>query len=565
MKKFIKIIACAICAVLLSSSLIGCNNAANQNRPDYSQNTEQFNIWAYAATQNDWYQINGVRYYYEQGMIQTKETTQMYKDANFNMLFINYTFSYNVMDGNFDSTDMKKVMDWAQELGLPCFVFHNTIHGMGSRTEPIIDKDKAIAEINDEFKKENVAREYYFDAYDYCKTNHNDCTSCTDDNLPSDVKDYVNADKAIEDVYANVKDRSNFYNETDLDKFVEINLKGLKDHPAFRGVTLQDEPKWNQIPQVGTMYRSIVRVCNADDNPLNDDPHVMMNMLPYNPADAHKPYFADGGKNMSSEEAYGKYLEQYYEHIGQYCGYFQYDDYPILNDSIWPTFLQAHQMTSEFCKEKGLERRMVMQTCKYSNRRAPNEADMYFQANVAEAFGNKEFSYYEYYPTANTGGTTRPDESAYIVGHEGAPNQRYYWVKDVNAEMQFNAKALKNFEYQGMQYKTIAPMPGGMGYVSGIHNDEFSKLKGFDFTAKLQSGGMLLVTELYDETNDQYGYFVVNTTDPAYSSELVVDLDFGDYKNVQIYQNSTIVDAKTKNGKATIYLGSGRGAFVMPY
>lgn len=564
MKKFIKIIALAICTVLLSSSLIGCTDAVNENRPDYSESTEQFNIWSYGATQNDWYQLNGVRYYFEQGMIQSKETTKLHKDANFNMLFINYAFPYGG-DGDFASTELKKVMDWAHELDMPCFVFQNSIHGMGGRTDSIIDKDKAILEINEAFKKEKIDRKYYFDAYDYCKTNHNDCTECTDDNLPSDVKDYVGVDKAIEEAYANFTGRSYFYNETDLDKYVEIGLKGLKDHPAFRGITLHDEPRWNQLPQVGTMYRSIVRVCNADDNPLNDNPYVMMNMLPYNSHESHKPYFADGGTKMTSEEAYGKYLELYYEHIGQYCGYFQYDDYPILADGIYETFLQAHQMTSEFCKEKGLERRMVMQTCKYGVRRATNEADIYFQANVAEAFGNKEFSYYMYYPTTNTGQNVLPDESAYIVDRDGDPNPRYYWVKDVNGEMLFNSKALMHFEYQGMQYKTIAPMPGGMAYASGIHNDEFSKLKGFDFTVNLQSGGMLLVTELYDEARDQYGYFVVNTTDTAYSSELVVSLDFGSYKNVQIYQNSTIVDAKTKDGKATVYLGSGRGAFVMPY
>ena len=76
---------------------------------------------------------------------------------------------------------------------------------------------------------------------------------------------------------------------------------------------------------------------------------------------------------------------------------------------------------------------------------------------------------------------------------------------------------------------------------------------------------MLLVTELYDANNEQYGYFVVNASNPAFSNELVVTLDFGDYENAQIYQNCTIVDAKTEDGKVKVYLGTGRGAFVMPY
>ena len=567
MRKITKFLTCIISFILLSSTiLVGCGEKQLElpdNRPDYSQNTEVFDIWAYGATINDWYQVNEVRYYFEQGMIQSLETTKLHKDANFNMLFINYTFQYNasVAENAFEGSDMKKVMDWAYELGMPCIVFHNSLHGLGSGTTALIDKDKAIVEINKLYPN----RVNYFDAYDYCKSNHNNCTSCTEENRPDEVKECIGEEQTLEELYEKFASRSHYYSEKDLDTYVEISLRGLKDHPAFAGVTLHDEPTWDRLAQVGTAYRSIARVCNNDENPLNDNPHVMMNMLPFNSHESHKPYFADGGNKMTSEEAYKKYLELYYEEIGQYCGYFQYDDYPIMSDgSVLETYLFAHRMTSEFCKEKGLERRMVMQTCSYSSRRAPSETDMYFQANVSQAFGNKEFSYYQYYPSANSG-SGLPDETSYIVDRDGDPNPRYYWVKDINGEMLFNSKALMQFEYQGMTYKTKAPMPGGMAYASGLTNDDMAELKDYDFKVNLQAGGMVLITELYDAKNDQYGYYVVNTGNTMYSSELEVTLDFGDNQFVQIYQNSNIIDAKTDQGKAKIYLGSGRGAFVMPY
>ena len=75
-----------------------------------------------------------------------------------------------------------------------------------------------------------------------------------------------------------------------------------------------------------------------------------------------------------------------------------------------------------------------------------------------------------------------------------------------------------------------------------------------------------MITELYDAERDQYGYFVVNTTDPAYPSEMEVTLKVKDFKNVQIWQNTAIHKvAVADDGTVKVHLGTGRGAFVMPY
>jgi hypothetical protein len=477
------------------------------------------------------------------------------------MLFINYNFQYNAIvdnDNPFKGTDVEYVMDLAQEAGLPCFVFHNGLHSLGAVTEPIINKDKALIEIN----REIPARNYYFDAYDYAKTH-----GISESNVPQSALKAIDAEKAIEEAYgSHVYGRTRFYNEADLDRYVALCLRGLKDHPAFRGVSLKDEPTWDLLEQLGVVYRSIVRVCNSDEITTNDNPYVMMNMLPYNTADYHKAYFAKDGLSMSSKDAYMSYLNLVYEHVSQYCGYFMYDDYPMLVDNeVLGTYLEAQQMVSEFCKEHNLERRMAMQTTVYANRRAPNGADMHWQGSMAMAFGNNDYSYYTYYPALNTTASTRPDETGHIVNHNGDPRELYYDIKDVNAQLRFNSKAMSNFKYQGMTYKTKAPMPGGMGYVNNMNIDSMTKLVGYDFSVNVQAGGMVLITEFYDAAKNQYGYCVVNGTNPAYTSEVVVTLDFGSMQNAQIYQNLNISNVKAKEGKVTINLGTGRSAFVMPY
>jgi hypothetical protein len=83
------------------------------------------------------------------------------------------------------------------------------------------------------------------------------------------------------------------------------------------------------------------------------------------------------------------------------------------------------------------------------------------------------------------------------------------------------------------------------------------------------SGGLLLVTELYDEEKDQYGYFVVNATDTSSLVDLTdikVTVEFGGgFKKVQTYRNGKPKNSFLKGGKASFYLASGEGVFLLPY
>ena len=497
MKK--NIFAFILSLVLAFSALMtGCadNVADTANAPDYSSSNKQFTIWAYGASCNDWYQVNGKRYYFEQGTMMTEEHLQWYKDGGFNLLFVDWAFQENSLaDGYvFENGKLKEVMDMAHEKGLKCIVFQPTLHGLSNCEESRINPEKA--------------------------------------------------------------DGENFFESEDaLVEYVELVLKGLKDHPAFAGVSLIDEPAHTKLKAIGEIYRAVKEVC--------PDAYIMENLLPYADTTMHKTMYAEGGADMKAEDAYKLYLEKYYNEIGQYSGYVMYDDYPILEGGLLPTFLYCGQIVSEFASEKGLERRMVFQTAKYSNRRATTEADLWWQLNIGMALGTKDFSYYTYYPTYNT--DVLPDETAFIVNRTGERNPRYYYLQEIHKEMQFNAKALMNFEYKGMSHKVKTPLPNGMDYLYGIKNDSMINLKDYTFTVNEQSGGVVLVTELYDAEKEIYGYYVVNVTDPAYTSETVVTLDFGNFRNAQIYQFGEVNNVPTDGGKVTVNLGTGRGAFVMPY
>ncbi len=511
-KKWTKIICVLLAAALSAATWAGCAEDGSSstkkevdltNAPDYSACTEEFMNFAYNPIRDDWYQRAGVRYYFDESLA-TPENLQKYKDCGFNYLFVDWVFQEHSMQAgyNFENGKLKRVMDMAHEAGLKCVVFQPEIHGLSNSEISRINPEEAAKEKAD--------------------------TSKTT--------------------------RSFFESQEELNGYVADILKGLKDHPAFDGVSVIDEPKYTKFQAIGEVYQAVKASA--------PDAFVMANLLPFaENSNQHLDLYC-GSLDFTAEEAYRKYLDEYYDKVGKDLGYVMYDDYPILNDGVLPTFLYCNDVISDFCKEKGLKRITLYQSSVYSNRRVVKEADIYFQINIGMAFGNKQYGYYTYYPILNTG--SEQDESGFIVDMQGNPNPIYYAVQAATEEMQFNAKALMNFEYVGMQYEVKVPIQS-WDYLSRLENDEFQLLKGYAFEMKVQAGGAVLVTELYDKTNDRYGYYAVNITDPQFTSEAIVELDFGSYQYAQVWQFGQATNACTNDGKIKVSLGSGRGAFIMPF
>ncbi len=505
-KKWTKTVCLLLSAIVTATMYAACSSGTGSsskkevdltNAPDYSACTEEFTMFAYNPMCDDWYQRNGVRYYLDESQA-TIENLQKYVDCGFNYLFVDWVFQENALEEsyNFETTKMKKVMDMAHELGLKCFVYQPQIHSLSNFDETHINPEKAATD----------------------------------------------------------KENKYFNSQEEINAYVAKTLVGLKDHPAFDGVSLIDEPRFSKFQAISETYQAVKAAA--------PDAYVMLNLLPFaENSNMHLDLYC-GSLEYSAEEAYKKYLDLYYEKVGKDLGYLMYDDYPILEGGVLPTFLYNNSVVSDFCAEKGLTRTTVYQSCSYSNRRGAAAADIHFQMNIGMAFGNKSYSYYTYYPLINSGDPV--DEGDSIVRYSGEANQLYYDIQSITKEMQFNAKALMNFEYKGMQHKIKAPVYS-LDYIGRLENDDFQLLKDYTFEMKLQAGGIVLVTELYDAGNDRYGYYVVNITDPQFTSEAIVELDFGSYEYAQIYQFGQATNICTNGGKLKVSLGSGRGAFIMPF
>jgi hypothetical protein len=262
------------------------------------------------------------------------------------------------------------------------------------------------------------------------------------------------------------------------------------------------------------------------------------------------------------------YLNTYYTEIGQYCGYIQYDNYCFyVEDSpmypITATYLRCHQIVAEFAAENGLEYKIVHQSRGSGSQRGPSEEDMWWQANVSLAFGAKEHSYYTYYPVGNSGGDA-PDYDSPIVDRFGAPNELYDVVSDINSEIAFMAKALDFFSYKDVVVYTNSNFKlEGIDYLARLINGELSN--GLTVEMDFKSGAAILVAELFDETNEQVGYYVVNLTSPTEDVSGNVCITINDYDFAEIWQDSKISYNTSPDKGVNLTLGAGKGAFIIPF
>jgi len=292
-------------------------------KPDYSQSMAKYDIWAYSSTCDDWYQYRNekgetIRVYFEDGTRQTAERTQLYADGGYTMLFLDWTFP-NDYATDFESSKMKRIMDDAHKSGLKCMIFEGRLHSLSASHTSLIDPKNADG-------------------------------------------------------------KTKFASQKELENYVAERLQYVKEHPAFYGVSLIDEPYYTQFPAMGEVYRAVQAIapgafCNLNLNPMSYDYRAMMRYC---------EEYKDAGKDLKvtsqqEEEAYKKYLETYYTYIGQYSNYIQYDSYPLLEDREWEgweTMLAEHarnaQLVADFAAEKGMVFGHVYQTFQNSTRRQPS-------------------------------------------------------------------------------------------------------------------------------------------------------------------------------------------------
>ncbi len=350
-------------------------------------------------------------------------------------------------------------------------------------------------------------------------------------------------------------DTSTFQFETksEFKNYVVCCLKEYESHSIFAGVMLRDEPTYQHLNASADVHK-IIREYNPDIT-------VVQNLFPMY---ADKSYLCEVTTGKTQEQCYTEYVNAWFDKTG--ADYFMCDSYPIKNAEIEPWHIKGLRLAAEICEERNADLSVVMQTSamKFDGElvyRQCEEADLYWQTNMALGFGADKIIYYTYFAPANS--LTSTDgilDGSGFMDFNGQKTELYHSMTNIMTEMNAIAPVITNFKYNAS---------ATIGYNVSVDydfdsNDSFQAVS----AVYVQQGDLALVTELYDSEKGNYLYMVQNVIDPANSGDTTINVDLvvdGSYGLYVIYTNGTPSYRQIKGGTISVELTAGSAVFIMPY
>ena len=393
------------------------------------------------------------------------------------------------------------------------------------------------------------------------------------------VQDYLDALA----LYGISVDTTRFKDRNALDSFVMRELSMYKDHSAFLGVMLGDEPSYHNMYCYGMVYQSIKRVM--------PECYVQYNLLPLEQNLSTIKYRYPGLKNKSSvtnaeiENAYTTYVTGFLDSMG--TDYIQYDDYPFKSAEegflFWTetkpyvdnTSLRNIQLIAEIAKERDLDVKVVTQSSLMRSGgsdgavhiRQITEADARWLNNYLMGFGVKQINYFTYWTKAsNSSSGEWFEDGGSFVNRDGSTTAIYDFMKKIMADNTTFAPTIMNFDYNESHVY-------GSNNDSNLNNDHISwssSLTDSNYSFKwltnvTTSKEYTLVTELFDADNYNYMYMIMNTIDTYYggTQSVTITLD-SSIKGFYVYDQNG--NRTTHSGNTyTVSLTAGQAIYILPY
>lgn len=187
---------------------------------------------------------------------------------------------------------------------------------------------------------------------------------------------------------------------TTITQRIEQLHAGFGGRPGLAGVFLYDEPGRSLFPDLRFAKEEVERVFGPDE-------------LPY--VNAWPSYASP--KNALEAPSYGEYLNNYLDEA-KYPGsavappFLSFDHYPLLsNERTTADFFFNHAVIRNFSRRFGVPSWGFVQSMGFDGRavglgvrRSPDEAEIFWQINVALAYGVKGIQYFTYWTPDDANG-----------------------------------------------------------------------------------------------------------------------------------------------------------------
>ncbi len=517
-KRFLALFMAMLSTVTMAFSscdLFNNDEKAMAAAPDYSDSKLQFDFYGYSASSDGTWNIDGNWYNAGQDF-RTVERVKEYKDAGMTIYFPQSVAGYWGQD--YETSQTKKALDMAVEAGL----------------------DKVIL-------------------------------------MDTRIQTYSKTEGGI------IGEGKRFASEDELDATIAEHMAPYKDHEAFYGIMLGDEPFHLMAEAYGQVFRSIKRVCpdcyiqyNLNPITAGTGTQVLEDGTLARSIDLRFPALEEGdegyGAVEDSEEElvarYRKYLRSFMDSTG--AKYIQYDQYPFRHaDKADEYYILGLQVVAELAKEYEAEFYFVTQTYGQtdgvSNPRMLSQNDLYWLNNMLVGFGIKQISYFTYFTKQDNTREHFIDGNSFITWH-GDKTDIYYWMQQIMAEEQKFAPTVLNFEYTTSKVYMNMPMIFNSSYA--LRTIETADLKAI--TNVEVNKEVALVTELYDETKQNYLYMVQNIVDSAnkgskaYQTTVLTFDEQYKYAVTFVKGERTVVKLE-KGSKLTLKHKPGEATYVIPF
>lgn len=323
-------------------------------------------------------------------------------------------------------------------------------------------------------------------------------------------------------------------------------MEPYTDHPAFYGLSLYDEPKYNQMEAMGQTIRAIKAV--------KEDTFVHSVLLPLLD-NMDMEYFTGEPFGVATFDSYKTYINKFLEESQE--DYYGYDCYPIREDGILSSYFRCLQVAVTTAAEHGADVFLTVQSDAIAGYlKLPNENELRFQSSAALAFGVKNLLYFTYwmFPTR-----TSENHTGAIMDDKGE-KMIYDEVQRVNLDTQEMAKVLLHFDYEkayitfNKETSISAPL-----YFGALESSELDNVENVTVSQAT------IVTQLYDDEKDITGYMVMNASEPEDEVSDEVSLTFSGYKFATIYRKGVPETVGLADGTVEITVECGDCAFVIPH
>ena len=329
----------------------------------------------------------------------------------------------------------------------------------------------------------------------------------------------------------------------------------FKTYSSFAGVIAYDEPNTTQ-------YEAIAA---GQDWFLKNYPgyEYYVNLLP----NYAKPDQLFGKENADKGYTYADHVNMFVEEVNPQL--ISYDHYALVEDAneekyLLDDFYYNLYVFAVQAKKMDIPFYIYLQTMGfYNNVSLKDYAEFAWQSYTSMAFGVTGiqcFCYWTLMEPEDDGNNVHEG----IVDRDGTKLESYEYVQTVFNEIRSFEQVFMSFKWDGFKTYLGSDVENGMfGYIEDTETEK-KQLAALDNVTNVETDQDLIIGQFFDEYGYP-GYMVANASNPFKLESATVTLTFDSkVKTALVYVKGEEKKVPVVNGKITLELGSGVGAFVVP-